>query len=134
MTSLQQIIDPQTIEIIPLDSDFTLEITDFEISDDEVKVQAFTHLGYDSPYSGARREIDLFLKFFIFADDIEFDEEGNALVKRVKASSDYEFELTNLDEDYRASVEVYDMIDQTLAGPTSQTAYQFKTKVKSQQN
>lgn len=132
MTSLQQIIDPQTVEIFPNDRDFELEIQDFEISDDEVKLLAFTHIGYDSPYSGVRREIDLFLKFFISADEIQSDENGIIVAKRVKASSDYEFEMTNLTEDFRASAEIYDMIDQTLAGPMSQTVYEFTAKTRTQ--
>lgn len=131
MTSLQQIIDPQTIEIAPTDRDFELEIQDIDISDDEVKLLAFAHIQYDSPYTGARREIDLFLKFFIDADEIQSNEDGK-LAKRVKASSDYEFEMTNLTEDFRASVEIYDMIDQTLAGPMSQTVYEFTAKTRTQ--
>lgn len=132
MTSLQQIIDPQTIEIFPNDRDFELEIQDIEISDDEVKLLAFAHIGYDSPYSGTRREIDLFLKFFIDTEEIQSNEDGSIVAKRVKASSDYEFEMTNLTEDFRASVEIYDMIDQTLAGPMSQTVYEFTAKTRTQ--
>lgn len=132
MTSLQQIIDPQTIEIFPNDRDFELEIQDIEISDDEVKLLAFAHIGYDSPYSGTRREIDLFLKFFIDAEEIQSNEDGSIVAKRVKASSDNEFEMTNLTEDFRASVEIYDMIDQTLAGPMSQTVYEFTAKTRTQ--
>lgn len=132
MTSLQQIIDPQTIEIAPTDRDFELEIQDIEISDDEVKLLAFAYFQYDSPYTGARREINLFLKFFIDADEIQSNEDGSLIAKRVKASSDYEFEMTNLTEDFRASVEIYDMIDQTLAGPMSQTVYEFAAKTRTQ--
>ena len=132
MTSLQQIIDPQTIEIAPTDRDFGLEIQDIEISDDEVKLLTFAHIQYDSPYTGTRREIDLFLKFFINADKIQSNEDGSIVAKRVKASSDYEFEMTNLTEDFRASVEIYDMIDQTLAGPMSQTVYEFTAKTRTQ--
>lgn len=132
MTSLQQIIDPQTIEIFPSDRDFELEIQELDISDDEVKLLTFAHIQYDSPYTGARREIDLFLKFFIDADEIQSNEDGSIVAKRVKASSDYEFEMTNLTEDFRASVEIYDMIDQTLAGPMSQTVYEFTAKTRTQ--
>lgn len=132
MTSLQQIIDPQTIEIFPNDRDFELEIQDIEISDDEVKLLAFAHIGYDSPYSGTRREIDLFLKFSIDAEEIQSNEDGSIVANRVKASSDYEFEMTNPGEDFRASVEIYDMIDQTLAGPMSQTVYEFTAKARTQ--
>ena len=132
MTSLQQIIDPQTIEIFPNDRDFELEIQDIEISDDEVKLLAFAYIQYDSPYTGARREINLFLKFFIDAEQIQSNEDGSLIAKRVKASSDYEFEMTNLTEDFRASVEIYDMIDQTLAGPMSQTVYEFTAKTRTQ--
>ena len=132
MTSLQQIIDPQTIEIFPSDRDFGLEIQDIEISDDEVKLLTFAHIQYDSPYTGTRRDIDLFLKFFINADKIQSNEDGSIVAKRVKASSDYEFEMTNLTEDFRASVEIYDMIDQTLAGPMSQTVYEFTAKTRTQ--
>lgn len=132
MTSLKQIIDPQTIEIAPTDRDFELEIQDFEIYDNEVKLLAFAHIGYDSPYSGTRREIDLFLKFLIDAEEIQTNEDGSLIVKRVKASSDYEFEMTNLTEDFRASVEIYDMIDQTLAGPMSQAVYEFTAKTLTQ--
>ena len=132
MTSLQQIINPQTIEIFPTDRDFELEIQEIEISDDEVKLLTFAHIQYDSPYTGTRREIDLFLKFFIDADKIQSNEDGSLIAKRVKASSDYEFEMTNLTEDFRASVEIYDMIDQTLAGPMSQTVYEFTAKTRTQ--
>ena len=132
MTSLQQIIDPQTIEIAPTDRDFELEIQEIEIYDDEVKLLTFAHIQYDSPYTGASREIDLFLKFFIGADEIQSNEDGSLIDKRVKASSDYEFEMTNLTEDFRASVEIYDMIDQTLAGPMSQTVYEFTAKTRIQ--
>ena len=132
MTSLQQIIDPQTIEIAPTDRDFELEIQEIEISDDEVKLLTFSHIQYDSPYTGTRREIDLFLKFFIDADKIQSNEDGSLIARRVKASSDYEFEMTNLTEDFRASVEIYDMIDQTLAGPMSQTVYEFTAKTRTQ--
>ena len=132
MTSLQQIIDPQTIEIAPTDRDFELEIQDFEISDDEVKLLAFTHIGYDSPYSGTRREIDLFLKFFIDTEEIQPNEDGSLIAKRVKASSDYEFEMANMAEDFRASVEIYDMIDKILAGPMSQAVYEFTAKTRTQ--
>lgn len=132
MTSLQQIIDPQTIEIFPTDRDFELEIQEIEISDDEVKLLAFAYIQYGSPYTGARREINLFLKFFIDAEEIQSNEDGSLIAKRVKASSDYEFEMTNLTEDFRASVEIYDMIDQTLAGPMSQTVYEFTAKTRTQ--
>ena len=132
MTSLQQIIDPQTIEIFPTDRDFELEIQDIEISDDEVKLLAFAYIQYDSPYTGARREINLFLKFFIDAEEIQSNEDGSIVAKRVKASSDYAFEMTNLTEDFRASVEIYYMIDQTLAGPMSQTVYEFNAKTRTQ--
>lgn len=130
MTSLQQIIDPQTVEIFPNDRDFELEIQDIEISDDEVKLLAFAYIQYDSPYTGARREINLFLKFFISAEEIQCNEDGSLIANRVKASSDYEFEMTNPSEDFRASVEIYDMIDQTLAGPMSQTVYEFTSKAR----
>lgn len=132
MTRLRQIIDPQTIEIAPTDRDFELEIQDFEIYDNEVKLLAFAHIGYDSPYSGTRREIDLFLKFFIDAEEIQTNEDGSLIAKSVKASSDYEFEMTNLTEDFRASVEIYDMIDQTLAGPMSRAVYEFTAKTLTQ--
>ena len=132
MTSLQQIIDPQTIEIAPTDRDFELEIQELEIYDDEVKLLTFAHIQYDSPYTGTRREIDLFLKFIIGADEMQSNEDGSLIAKRVKASSDYEFEMTNLTEDFRASVEIYDMIDQTLAGPMSQTVYEFTAKTRTQ--
>lgn len=132
MTSLQQIIDPQTVEIFPNDRDFELEIQELEISDDEVKLLAFAYIQYDSPYTGARREINLFLKFFIDADEIQSNEDGSLIANRVKASSDYEFEMTNPGEDFRASVEIYDMIDQTLAGPMSQTVYEFTAKARTQ--
>ena len=132
MTNLQQIIDPQTVEIFPTDRDFELEIQELEISDDEVKLLAFAYIQYDSPYTGARREINLFLKFFIDVEEIQSNEDGSLIAKRVKASSDYEFEMTNLTEDFRASVEIYDMIDQTLAGPMSQTVYEFTAKTRTQ--
>lgn len=132
MTSLQQIIDPRTVEIFPNDRDFELEIQELEISDDEVKLLAFAYIQYDSPYTGARREINLFLKFFIDAEEIQSNEDGSLIANRVKASSDYEFEMTNLTDDFRASVEIYDMIDQTLAGPMSQTVYEFTAKARTQ--
>ena len=132
MTSLQQIIDPQTVKIFPNDRDFELEIQELEISDDEVKLLAFAYIQYDSPYTGARREINLFLKFFIDAEEIQSNEDGSLIANRVKASSDYEFEMTNPGEDFRASVEIYDMIDQTLAGPMSQTVYEFTAKARTQ--
>lgn len=132
MTSLQQIIDPQTIEIFPIDRDFELEIQDIEISDDEVKLLALAYIQYDSPYTGLVVKINLFLKFFIDVEEIQANEDGSLIAKRVKASSDYEFEMTNPAEDFRASVEIYDMIDQTLAGPMSQTVYEFTAKTRTQ--
>lgn len=132
MTSLQQIIDPQTIEIFPSGRDFELDIQDFEISDDDIALLTSAYIQYDSPYSSAHYEINLILKFFIDKEEIQSNEDGSLIAKRVKASSDYEFEMTNPAEAYRACAEVYDMIDQTLAGPMSQTVYEFTAKTRTQ--